>query len=146
MIRSAAACSSPGRPAAAGAASSAMPCNLRRSRYIEPTSIASAAYPISIVSPKAVNMLMPPPVSLRREDRCIALLRRKFEGRARLDDRARRGHERRPQKVARGHGKGHRDGDRLARFRDRSEEHTSELQSLMRISYAVFCLKKNKTK
>src|SRR3546814_6597866 len=29
---------------------------------------------------------------------------------------------------------------------ERSEEHTSELQSLMRISYAVFCLKKNKTK
>src|SRR3546814_8230504 len=28
----------------------------------------------------------------------------------------------------------------------RSEEHTSELQSLMRISYAVFCLKKNKKK
>src|SRR3546814_2660905 len=28
---------------------------------------------------------------------------------------------------------------------NRSEEHTSELQSLMRISYAVFCLKKNKT-
>src|SRR3546814_14499578 len=29
---------------------------------------------------------------------------------------------------------------------DRSEEHTSELQSLMRISYAVFCLKKKKQK
>src|SRR3546814_10811025 len=29
-------------------------------------------------------------------------------------------------------------------FGTRSEEHTSELQSLMRISYAVFCLKKNK--
>src|SRR3546814_7186305 len=29
--------------------------------------------------------------------------------------------------------------------RDRSEEHTSELQSLMRISYAVFCLKKKNT-
>src|SRR3546814_2965505 len=29
-------------------------------------------------------------------------------------------------------------------MRRRSEEHTSELQSLMRISYAVFCLKKNK--
>src|SRR3546814_8744634 len=28
--------------------------------------------------------------------------------------------------------------------RERSEEHTSELQSLMRISYAVFCLKKKK--
>src|SRR3546814_1022471 len=36
-----------------------------------------------------------------------------------------------------------KDYDRIAR---RSEEHTSELQSLMRISYAVFCLKKkNKT-
>src|SRR3546814_3792667 len=31
-----------------------------------------------------------------------------------------------------------------ARFAGRSEEHTSELQSLMRISYAVFCLKKKK--
>src|SRR3546814_10886458 len=29
-------------------------------------------------------------------------------------------------------------------FSNRSEEHTSELQSLMRISYAVFCLKKEK--
>src|SRR3546814_10473151 len=32
------------------------------------------------------------------------------------------------------------------RFALRSEEHTSELQSLMRISYAVFCLKKKKNK
>src|SRR3546814_8492257 len=31
-----------------------------------------------------------------------------------------------------------------ARLKERSEEHTSELQSLMRISYAVFCLKKKK--
>src|SRR3546814_2050089 len=31
-----------------------------------------------------------------------------------------------------------------SRATDRSEEHTSELQSLMRISYAVFCLKKKK--
>src|SRR3546814_1643256 len=30
-------------------------------------------------------------------------------------------------------------------LQNRSEEHTSELQSLMRISYAVFCLKKKKT-
>src|SRR3546814_1580842 len=38
-----------------------------------------------------------------------------------------------------------RDAERLQRVagaQDRSEEHTSELQSLMRISYAVFCLKK----
>src|SRR3546814_5954793 len=33
---------------------------------------------------------------------------------------------------------------RLQAITDRSEEHTSELQSLMRISYAVFCLKKKK--
>src|SRR3546814_1019170 len=32
----------------------------------------------------------------------------------------------------------------LAYCENRSEEHTSELQSLMRISYAVFCLKKKK--
>src|SRR3546814_10312183 len=31
------------------------------------------------------------------------------------------------------------------RFANRSEEHTSELQSLMRISYAVFCFKKKST-
>src|SRR3546814_5078278 len=46
-------------------------------------------------------------------------------------------------------------GDRLPPFSfkpmamerfERSEEHTSELQSLMRISYAVFCLKKKKIK
>src|SRR3546814_5974271 len=34
--------------------------------------------------------------------------------------------------------------DRQMRDMRRSEEHTSELQSLMRISYAVFCLKKKK--
>src|SRR3546814_8592623 len=34
------------------------------------------------------------------------------------------------------------DVSRESRNRTRSEEHTSELQSLMRISYAVFCLKK----
>src|SRR3546814_6480136 len=37
---------------------------------------------------------------------------------------------------------GKSEGDDLRR---RSEEHTSELQSLMRISYAVFCLKKKKS-
>src|SRR3546814_1796682 len=35
-------------------------------------------------------------------------------------------------------------GGRRPRAYNRSEEHTSELQSLMRISYAVFCLKKKK--
>src|SRR3546814_9398408 len=35
-------------------------------------------------------------------------------------------------------------GEHQMLLADRSEEHTSELQSLMRISYAVFCLKKKK--
>src|SRR3546814_4342342 len=35
--------------------------------------------------------------------------------------------------------------DEVSRQDERSEEHTSELQSLMRISYAVFCWKKKKT-
>src|SRR3546814_10778121 len=49
--------------------------------------------------------------------------------------------------MAKGRGGDHSEigADDAERFR--SEEHTSELQSLMRISYAVFCLKKkNKTK
>src|SRR3546814_2226615 len=37
-------------------------------------------------------------------------------------------------------------GPQSAGIRRRSEEHTSELQSLMRTSYAVFCLKKKKNK
>src|SRR3546814_7575185 len=48
---------------------------------------------------------------------------------------------------------GQKDGDRMREFVEqvrradchRSEEHTSELQSLMRISYAVFCLNKQNT-
>src|SRR3546814_2242992 len=39
-----------------------------------------------------------------------------------------------------------RDGSQMRKICRRSEEHTSELQSLIRISYAVFCLKKKKTK
>src|SRR3546814_3819320 len=44
--------------------------------------------------------------------------------------------------LAAGKAAAERMGDLLAQVR--SEEHTSELQSLMRISYAVFCLKKKK--
>src|SRR3546814_3116525 len=39
-----------------------------------------------------------------------------------------------------------KDAELLLKRHDRSEEHTSELQSLMRISYAVFCLKQKKKK
>src|SRR3546814_8983488 len=48
---------------------------------------------------------------------------------------------RHPPRLLRGRPRWRRGAD----FGDRSEEHTSELQSLMRISYAVFCLKKKKT-
>src|SRR3546814_3111284 len=52
-------------------------------------------------------------------------------------------------RVERGEDDGVADHDRLQPERiggrDRSEEHTSELQSLMRISYAVFCSKKKTT-
>src|SRR3546814_2134800 len=52
------------------------------------------------------------------------------------------GGDRPHREIARVHpGGGAADDAALAR---RSEEHTSELQSLMRISYAVFCLKKKK--
>src|SRR3546814_5395889 len=51
------------------------------------------------------------------------------------------------QVMARGFGKADLDAAGLEadRMHLRSEEHTSELQSLMRISYAVFCLQKKKT-
>src|SRR3546814_10372422 len=43
-------------------------------------------------------------------------------------------------------GQPHRNTGRRGGRQERSEEHTSELQSLMRISYAVFCLKKKNKK
>src|SRR3546814_2148557 len=66
------------------------------------------------------------------------------DGRTRLDvDRERpRPHHRKTRRRRGGRAAfpGH-----VRRRRQRSEEHTSELQSLMRISYAVFCLKKKIT-
>src|SRR3546814_6309632 len=59
--------------------------------------------------------------------------RREAEGEARLRRREQ------PARDARCRGAAARSRDRL-----RSEEHTSELQSLMRISYAVFCLNNKK--
>src|SRR3546814_16975753 len=63
--------------------------------------------------------------------------------RARARGRRRRRRGRRNARPRRDRGADARPGGRsAARDRLRSEEHTSELQSLMRISYAVFCLKK----
>src|SRR3546814_1727824 len=54
------------------------------------------------------------------------------------------GHERNVGGLERNVRPGGAHGDADRRIRDRSEEHTSEIQSLMRRSYAVFCLKKKK--
>src|SRR3546814_3170966 len=62
--------------------------------------------------------------AVRRRDRVPALVALEYVGVVLLE-----------------HFRGDRTGHQVA---DRSEEHTSELQSLMRISYAVFCLKKKK--
>src|SRR3546814_953900 len=51
-----------------------------------------------------------------------------------------------PSNSRHGHASGDRRGSRPPPSSVRSEEHTSELQSLMRISYAVFCLKKKNLK
>src|SRR3546814_4060797 len=50
--------------------------------------------------------------------------------------------DRRDRRLGSGRCRVHRRGSTHRRGGHRSEEHTSELQSLMRISYAVFCLKK----
>src|SRR3546814_10243750 len=61
-------------------------------------------------------------------------------------DPDRRGRAEDPRAAARlFRARGLRGGHDRQRGRSRSEEHTSELQSLMRISYAVFCLKKKNT-
>src|SRR3546814_7870212 len=79
--------------------------------------------------------------------RTLALARRKAPPRGRrIGGRARRGrsaggYRRLARRAPRPGGARRRDAQR--RRAARSEEHTSELQSLMRISYAVFCLKKN---
>src|SRR3546814_4119918 len=52
----------------------------------------------------------------------------------------------RPPMLSTGTGPPSPSSSRLTRLSARSEEHTSELQSLMRISYAVFCLKKKNNK
>src|SRR3546814_10773032 len=55
--------------------------------------------------------------------------------------------DRQKQRFERFRACGRKDGKKIAqRSASRSEEHTSELQSLMRIPYAVFCLKKKKNK
>src|SRR3546814_9315075 len=78
-----------------------------------------------------------PDVSQRSRFRIAAIFDLTFKSQA----AAQSGHSRRTQGDVRRRAKS---GAVFTRFVGRSEEHTSELQSLMRISYAVFCLKKKK--
>src|SRR3546814_8399740 len=91
------------------------------------------------------------PPTWRRSSRSIAASARRNRKTSRPNDscRSRLAHPREQQTT--GHEKRQQRQDRQALIVDqqrglRSEEHTSELQSLMRISYAVFCLKKKKQK
>src|SRR3546814_5588242 len=107
-------------------------------------------------------MIRPPPRSTRPDTRCAYAARFRSDGgrfvaadaerrdafleAPRLQRRHQRGDDAR---AACADGVAQRRGaaidvDPVARNVERSEEHTSELQSLMRTSYAVFCLKKKK--
>src|SRR3546814_5896408 len=78
-------------------------------------------------------------IEVRRNERDPAGARREREIARGVLRRARKGPGHRAER--------HRHADRPdQQQRLRSEEHTSELQSLMRISYAVFCLKKKNDK
>src|SRR3546814_3692047 len=93
-------------------------------------------------------MIRRPPTATRTDTPFPYTTLVRSAGPRRRQPRGRRVH--RPLQAGRHHRGRDRDaGKARLRYRaqgDRSEEHTSELQSLMRISYAVFCLKKKKKK
>src|SRR3546814_16150750 len=98
-------------------------------------------------------MIRRPPRSTRTDTLVpyTTLFRSRNHARAEKDGPRCRGRDHRPHHPQTGRGRAALDAA-MARQRrwppaaPRSEEHTSELQSLMRISYAVFCLKKKKIK
>src|SRR3546814_9290169 len=75
-------------------------------------------------------------VSFELSEKCLTVDTTPTDCAPRTASARTRRHDRRPARGDRGR------RPRLRRAR-RSEEHTSELQSILRISYAVFCLKKN---
>src|SRR3546814_2037122 len=102
----------------------------RHTRCALVTGVQTCALPISSLRPR--------PASHR--DSCCQGQRR--NRRSLVDPSAWGGG--RPSGILAGGSREGTDADKHRRARRRSEEHTSELQSLMRISYAVFCLKKKK--
>src|SRR3546814_16544455 len=111
---------------------------------------------LSCQNPKRENPTQKKPCRKRNKNLRTRTRTRSTKPRTRASPRAIRLHGRRPTQAAR-----HPNDARPGRFSPgpsfvyaasvslrprKSEEHTSELQSLMRISYAVFCLKKKTTK
>src|SRR3546814_7698734 len=94
-------------------------------------------------------MIRRPPISTRTDTLFpyTTLFRSAAHDRGAGDDQRRRAARRRQADERRRSARS-QPGDRVSELRalSRSEGHTSELQSLMRISYAVFCLKKKKEK
>src|SRR3546814_10860625 len=80
----------------------------------------------------------------RKQDRSRQGAGGRREGRAARRQELVRGRSRRWRRDGHGQPRSPDQARGIRRLHLRSEEHTSELQSLMRISYAVFCLKKNK--
>src|SRR3546814_5676435 len=102
-----------------------------------PAGIETGALMASYFADDALVVTNPEVSSVRDSDRILGILSAKSR-------RAERGEE--PIKeyllLTRYNPKRVAEGEMLSLKDIRSEEHTSELQSLMRISYAVFCLKK----
>src|SRR3546814_4377402 len=80
-------------------------------------------------------------LEVRDLDLAVGVERAGFVDRGGGQRRGGQGRQQQRQEEAEGHGDG---SVQVGMVVVRSEEHTSELQSLMRISYAVFCLKKKK--
>src|SRR3546814_1814861 len=101
--------------------------------------VQPCALPISAGQRRAAEQRLP---REQHEGGALQVRRARAEGADDLHQApgARQADARRPQRGRDAELVGEGQGDLL-----RSEEHTSELQSLMRISYAVFCLKKKKT-
>src|SRR3546814_8292154 len=88
--------------------------------------------------PPATARPAAPPSPPRASDKQVPAARRRRRNRRPLRSAPRRSVGSAPNRSTK--------SARRRRRRGRSEERTSELQSLMRISYAVFCLKKKKTR
>src|SRR3546814_4450210 len=102
-----------------------------RARVDRPEAFFHRARPVTAQSPELCNFLEE--IDVRRRDPGDA-------GSDLID-----GHAARNQILHRLVDHRHPHGNLTGRGKTRSEEHTSELQSLMRNSYAVFCLKKKNT-